>query len=99
MTKAGEDQPRLSLAVVTQGTFYCDRTASLGSAAEEEAPIKRDVKSDFTLVNTVPTPRNARICWQWNSKSIACQNLPIWRITACRLCLLELTSKLDCLSN
>ena len=38
------------LAVVTQGMFYCDRTASLGSAAEEEAPIKRDAKSDYTLV-------------------------------------------------
>ena len=51
------------LAVVTQGMFYCDRTASLGSAAEEEAPIERNLKSDYTLVT------------RHNSDATQCKNM------------------------
>ena len=38
------------LAVITQEVFYCDRTASLGSAPEQDAPIERILKFDYTLV-------------------------------------------------
>ena len=51
------------LAVVTQGMFYCDRTASLGSATEKEAPIGRNLKSDYTLVT------------RHNSNATQCKNM------------------------
>ncbi len=51
------------LAGITQGMFYCDRTASLGSAVKEEAPIEKNVKSDYALVT------------RHNSKATQCKNM------------------------